>query len=68
MNINKSPCYECEKRKLGCHSNCDKYKEWSNYQYYAKKQGNLQINPRGCTYFKGKVTKYGVFKSKKKFI
>ena len=28
MNINKSPCYKCELRKIGCHAKCDKYKDW----------------------------------------
>lgn len=23
----KSPCYECNKRKLGCHGKCEAYKE-----------------------------------------
>lgn len=24
----KVGCYGCEERKAGCHSNCEKYKEW----------------------------------------
>lgn len=29
MNV-KVPCKECQKRCLGCHSNCDEYKEYRN--------------------------------------
>ena len=24
----KNSCYGCEKRQLGCHSKCEKYKKW----------------------------------------
>lgn len=24
----EAPCYKCSDRKLGCHSTCDKYKEF----------------------------------------
>ena len=24
----KSPCHNCENRKIGCHGSCDKYKEY----------------------------------------
>ena len=24
------PCYECNKRKVGCHSSCEPYLEWSD--------------------------------------
>lgn len=24
-------CYGCQKRKLGCHSNCDDYKKYKEY-------------------------------------
>lgn len=24
------PCKSCKKRYVGCHSNCEKYKEWAN--------------------------------------
>lgn len=67
MYIKKAPCFECKNRELGCHSNCEKYKEWKVYQYNAKKKKNLQINPRCATYFKERVTEYGVYRSKKKY-
>lgn len=67
MNIKNAPCYKCENRKLGCHSDCDKYKEWARFQHDAKYQMNIQINPKGCAYFKKKVTEYGVYRSKKKY-
>ena len=25
------PCRDCQDRKLGCHSECDKYKDWSEW-------------------------------------
>ena len=24
-----APCYKCEERQLGCHSSCEKYKEYA---------------------------------------
>lgn len=29
------PCYECEKRYVGCHADCDDYKEWKARQQTA---------------------------------
>jgi hypothetical protein len=26
----EAPCYKCERRVLGCHSNCEEYLEYSN--------------------------------------
>lgn len=26
----KAPCYQCEKREVGCHSTCKEYIEYSN--------------------------------------
>ena len=28
MSIKETPCRFCDNRKVGCHSNCDLYKEW----------------------------------------
>ena len=25
----RPPCYNCQEREVGCHSRCDKYKEWT---------------------------------------
>lgn len=27
---NKSPCYNCQKREIGCHGICEEYKAYSN--------------------------------------
>lgn len=27
--MTKGPCYECEDRVIGCHSNCKKYIQWA---------------------------------------
>ena len=29
LNI-KSPCYNCEARDIGCHSRCDRYREYKD--------------------------------------
>lgn len=34
----RNPCYECEKRKLGCHDKCKDYKTWK-MQYTARDKG-----------------------------
>ena len=26
----KAPCYECKDRTVGCHSNCERYKEYAD--------------------------------------
>ena len=28
MNGSKNPCYKCESRHVGCHSDCDMYIAW----------------------------------------
>ena len=28
MSIKETPCRFCESRKVGCHTNCEKYTEW----------------------------------------
>lgn len=33
-----SPCRDCQDRQLGCHSDCDKYKEWKNFFDADKKK------------------------------
>ncbi len=35
-----SPCYKCETRALGCHSNCDKYAEY-----------RTKLKPENCGYY-----------------
>lgn len=30
-------CYHCENRKVGCHSDCEKYKLWVD-DYHAKQK------------------------------
>jgi hypothetical protein len=47
--MNNPPCYKCESRKVGCHSECERYKEYQssrkvlNYTIYAKKQEERDI-------------------------
>ena len=37
----KSPCYECPDRRAGCHSECEKYKE-----YQAKNRERLELKKK----------------------
>jgi len=32
-----SPCRTCEKRKVGCHSNCEEYQQW--------KESGIEMSP-----------------------
>lgn len=31
---NKAPCKDCKKRHLGCHADCNDYKEFAEYRKY----------------------------------
>lgn len=31
MEKSKSPCRSCDHRECGCHSNCEEYREWSEW-------------------------------------
>ena len=33
----KHPCYQCEDRHIGCHSECDAYKQWCEKNEKMKK-------------------------------
>lgn len=41
----KAPCYKCPDRKLGCHSNCSKYKSFKTSIELAK-QNKKKEDPR----------------------
>ena len=32
------PCKDCDKRKVGCHSECNKYKDWCIYDRDKKEK------------------------------
>ena len=34
----ENSCYGCTKRKVGCHSNCEDYKEWLEEHHKIKKE------------------------------
>jgi len=38
---NKSPCYNCKKRVVGCHSNCSDYQEWKKQNDKRKRDKYL---------------------------
>lgn len=46
MKKSKSPCYQCEKRYVGCHSKCEEYisfsKENEEYRENLHKQNRLE--------------------------
>lgn len=37
-----SPCYKCESRTIGCHSNCEKYQEWRKFMDEANERRKTQ--------------------------
>lgn len=43
----KSPCYECDNRKIGCHSECADYAEWKFYRVttleYINKHKDIEL-------------------------
>lgn len=47
----KNPCYKCEKRAPGCHSDCEDYLKWdkehkeSKAKAYQDKQAQLHTYP-----------------------
>lgn len=40
--MNKNSCKDCNERKVGCHSNCEKYKEF--YKKNEEKKAIIQNN------------------------
>ena len=34
----KSPCYECQRREVGCHGRCKDYKEYAKKEAEYKKK------------------------------
>ena len=37
----KGGCYGCEERSLGCHSDCEKYKEWK--EKHDERQAEIRM-------------------------
>ena len=35
-NKNNSPCFGCFNRRVGCHSGCDRFQEWSTEHVAAR--------------------------------
>ena len=36
---NSNPCYQCTERKMGCHTDCEKYLSWKD-EYTALQKAN----------------------------
>lgn len=37
-----APCFNCDERKIGCHSTCERYKEWCIKNEQIKEKNRLQ--------------------------
>lgn len=59
----KPPCNECAERHTGCHSSCEKYREWKT-GHEAKKEIIFQKKCEAKDYYDYKVKQ--IIKSKKR--
>lgn len=44
-NVTMPPCKDCEERRVGCHSDCEKYKTWRKVK---DKQYKEELEKRRC--------------------
>lgn len=42
------PCKECDRRQVGCHSDCDEYKTWDAWNKEKNKQRSDEKQRRDC--------------------
>lgn len=56
MNV---PCYQCDEREVGCHSECGKYKEYiaENEQRKEEHRKNYAVNDVLYAYKKDKYSR-----------
>jgi len=47
----KQPCHECNNRVLGCHSTCNLYKEWNEYNKKLKEAKHRCITKWKAGYY-----------------
>jgi hypothetical protein len=59
----KTPCKACEKRCLGCHANCEDYKQFRKDIEEQKKQEKLnkEYQPNYHKYYKKKPVNLGKY-------
>lgn len=66
-NTHEAPCYQCEDRHMGCHSQCEKYKEYVNAYRDRNRYMYGQINPPGSRYYKERAASNIAPHSKKRY-
>jgi hypothetical protein len=44
--MNQCPCINCQERIIGCHSSCQKYKDWSAEERRLKEEYKKKNPPR----------------------
>lgn len=44
MNNTKTPCIDCERRHMGCHSRCEDYKKWKDEHEARRKEYHEKRN------------------------
>ena len=62
MKKREIPCYECKEREVGCHSRCERYKEWRAWKDEAK----LAEDKARVAEYQGRGYAIGVIEKNKK--
>lgn len=57
----KTPCKACEKRCLGCHANCEEYKQFRKDIEEQKKQEKTEYHPNYHRYYKKRPVNLGKY-------
>jgi len=60
-----APCKDCKERSIGCHSKCEKYKEFKTANDAYNKKTRLAKMYRSDTYY-GVIREYSIRKNNKK--
>lgn len=45
-----NPCYDCDKRYVGCHGDCKEYKDWLKEHLKAKKEARRRMHQKNIGY------------------
>lgn len=51
----KAPCVDCEDRKVGCHSTCERYQEWLAEYQKTKQEIFEKSHPEVRMYIRGRI-------------
>ena len=49
--MNESSCVDCKDRKVGCHSNCEKYQEWKRSVEEQNQQRRASLKKKNDGYY-----------------